>query len=189
MRKNYFVLLIVCMIIFNVGCAATKTKSISKSSETTTIDTKTNSSDIEKSSNNAQEQYLLYGNDRFGFSIEYPSDFVVKLVPDNDDGRIFSSKDGSAELTVSGINNILNENAKDDFDNLVKEHSNASYKHQERNWFVVSWGDGDKIVYEKEVVGRKVINRFIIKYPLSEKKKYDTIITHLNSSFKTPAID
>jgi uncharacterized membrane protein len=48
----------------------------------------------EQQTTKVQEQqvsYKHYGNARFGFIIEYPSDFKVKVVPDNGDGLIFQS--------------------------------------------------------------------------------------------------
>ena len=146
----------------------------------------------EKDSKTIQEQqvsYKQYTNARFGFSIQYPSSFVTKTTPDNNDGIILAAPDGSAELTISGNNNVLNETALSSYNNLLKSHSNASYKSQKGNWSVVSWIDGDKIVYEKEVVGKGSINTFIIKYPLAQKSSYDSIISQLNSTFKTPSID
>jgi len=135
-----------------------------------------------------QITYKKYANTRYGFSIEYPSTFVTKVIPDNNDGIMLASPDGSVELTISGINNVLNETAISSYNELIKNHSNASYKNQQGNWFVVSWMEGDKIVYEKGVVGKGSSNSFVIKYPLTQKKAYDSIVSHLNSTFKTPLI-
>lgn len=136
-----------------------------------------------------QVAYKQYVNARFGFSMEYPSTFVTKMIPDNNDGIILATPDGSVELTMSGVNNISNETVITSYNDLIKDHSNASYKNQQSNWFVVSWIDADKIVYEKGVVGKGSINTFIIKYPLTQKVSYDSIVSHFNSTFKTPSID
>lgn len=40
-----------------------------------------------------------------------------------------------------------------------------------------------------EIVGSGSINTLVIKYPSRQKEICDEIITHLNSSFKTPSID
>lgn len=94
------------------------------------------------SNNTSGVIYKLYTNGRYGFSIEYPSTFAVKVIPDNDDGRIFSSPDGEAELTVSGINNVLGETAQSCYQQELKEHPNAAYKVQRGNWLIVSWVEG-----------------------------------------------
>ena len=139
-------------------------------------------------SQNQQVLYEEYTNDRFGFAIQYPSTFMTKLLPDNGDGIILESPDKSAELTVSGINNVLNETPESTYNDLLKEHSNASYKMQEDDWMVVSWIEGDNIVYEKKVVGSGSSNTIIIKYPSNQKEYYSAIIAHLNSTFKTPLV-
>jgi serine/threonine-protein kinase len=130
---------------------------------------------------NQQVSYKKYYNARFGFSIEYPSTFITKDLPQNNDGIILGTSDDRVELIVSGIYNVLDETPKSIYNDLVEEHSNASYKVQEDNWMVVSWNEGDNIIYMKEVVGSNEINTFIIEYPLSEKDYYSTIISHLVS--------
>jgi hypothetical protein len=133
--------------------------------------------------------YKKYSNSRFGFSIDNPDTFITKVVPDNNDGIILASPEGDTELTVSGINNVLNETAQSLYSKLLKEHSNAAYKKQEDNWLIVSWTEGDKIYYQKSIVGAGSIDTFLIKYPIKLKDAYDSIVTHLNLSFKTPLID
>ena len=180
MKMNKLLIIFIVMSIYITGCGNQKYNSIKQNVKSA------NTNEI------LQEQkveYKQYTNGRFGFSIEYPSTFVTNVVPDNDDGRIFSARDDSTKLTVSGINNIFSDTAASVYNDLVKVHSNASYKKQEMNWFVVSWAEEDKIVYEKNVVGNGSIDTFIIKYPASQKKYYDSIVDHINSSFKTPFTD
>lgn len=133
--------------------------------------------------------YIPYTNDRFGFSIDYPSIFTKSSLPDNGDGITLSTEDGSTELIVYGSNNNLNETPTSTYNNLLKEHSDAPYKKQGGNWMVVSWIEGDKIAYQKSVVGNGSINTFIIKYPSNQNDYYSSIISQLNSSLKTPAIE
>lgn len=182
-----FGLVIICF--FTWGCNSKSISSGQKSNnleQNSELPTNSNAND---SFNESQISYKLYTNDRYGFSIECPNTFVVKVVPDNDDGRIFSSLDGDVELTVSGINNVLEETAQFYYQQILKEHSNVAYKAQTGNWLIVSWVEGNEIIYEKMVVGSGSINTLLIKYPLSQKKTYDFVISHLNASFKTPFID
>lgn len=142
--------------------------------------------------NKTQEQnvsYKLYVNGRFGFSIEYPSDFTIKVTPDNNDGLIFQSVDGKTELTVSGINNVSNDTVISEYNNLITQHRDAPYKKQEGNWFVVSWIEGNNIVYEKTVIGTGSENTFVLEYPISQKDYYNAIVSHLVATFKNPGID
>lgn len=163
----------------------------SESNKQNSTPNKTNTKNTQQI-NKTQEQkvsYKPYINDRFGFSIEYPSDFTVKVTPDNNDGLIFQSADGKTELTVSGINNVSNATVVSEYNNLLSQHSNAPYKKQEGNWFVVSWIEGNNIVYEKMVIGTGSENTFVLEYPTSQKDYYNAIVSHLVATFKNPGID
>lgn len=143
-----------------------------------------------KPSDSPKEQisYKTYKNERFQFSVEYPGTFITKMLPENGDGIKLGAQDGSANLIVSGINNVLDETAPQLLANLVREH-NPSYKIIKENWFVASWAEGDRIVYEKCIVGSGSINTFVIEYPVNQKEIYDPVVEHLNASFKTPSIN
>jgi tetratricopeptide (TPR) repeat protein len=143
----------------------------------------------EKKTNEEQTEYKLYTNGRYGFSIKYPSFFIMGESPANGDGITMHSPDNSVELTVFGSNNVFNETAASSYNKLINESSNITYKTQQGNWYVVSGIEGDKIFYEKYVVGNGSINAFIIKYPSSKTKEYDSTVNILNSSFETPEIE
>ena len=162
---------------------STTTSSVSTDNSSTTMNNN------EENTDTNQISYKKYNNARFGFSIEYPSDFVVKGDPANGDGVILSSKDGSGEITASGGNNVLGDTATSYYNDLISEHSNASYKKVQNNLVIVSWLEGDKIVYQKSIVGAGTIYTFVIKYPNNQKEKYDTIINHLTETFKTDKLD
>jgi hypothetical protein len=56
----------------------------------------------------AQQAYRHYRNSRFGVSGDVPSDWKAGPPPENNDGLVFSSSDGAATITVSGILNDEN---------------------------------------------------------------------------------
>lgn len=139
-----------------------------------------------------QISYSQYTSSRYGFSIEYPSNFKVTETSDNDDSILFQSPDGKTEMMVGGLNNDIDEikeTAVSRYNKELSEHSPVSYKRQEDNWFVISWIEGDTIVYEKDVRGKGSANTFWIKYPKSQKNYYKPIISHIVASFKTPEVD
>lgn len=133
--------------------------------------------------------YKKYANERYGFSIEYPDNFKVKVIPNNGDGIILQSQDEKAELTISGINNVLGNTAVSEYNELLSQHNAASYKIQKNNWFILSWIEDDKIVYQKTVVGSGSENSFIIKYPTSQKDYYNPIVSHFVDTFESPGIE
>lgn len=132
--------------------------------------------------------YRQYANSRFGFSIEYPDTFTASGSADNDDGTTLSSPDGSAVLTVSGSNNVLDDTVTSMYNTLLAEHSDALAKAYGDDWAEVSWKSGDNIVYEKCVIGTGSVNTFVFKYPAAEKDYYQAVISYIAASFKTPGV-
>lgn len=141
------------------------------------------------SSTEQQASYVRYTNERYGFSIDYPSFLVVKSPSASGDGITMKTADNSVELTVWGSNNSLDQSVTSVYNESIKEHKNISFKTQSENWFVISWQDGDRIFYQKTVIGTGSINGFVISYPFSQNKTFDPIITELSSNFKTPLTD
>lgn len=129
-------------------------------------------------------QYLKYGNARFGYFIDYPSSFIKGEAPVNNDGRTFTSPDGSAQLSVYGSNNVLNETPESLYKSLLNETKGPiAYKVLRKNWFVVSWKKNGKITYQKSFVGRGSVNTFIFAYPKTQARHFASITAHLEASF------
>ena len=130
--------------------------------------------------------YKTYKNERFLFSIDFPSDFVVGEMPQNGDGRRFSGK--SAELVVSG--NWVLEDIHGNIENYYKmtkewKHS-VTYERLTNNWFVLSGFDEDgKIYYSKTIYKKYDDNEDMIAitatltYDASENAYYGKIINHI----------
>lgn len=146
----------------------TQSQITDKTSDTDT-DTNKNININNHSSQPTKFTYKNYANSRFGFSIDYPDFLTNNSISTNGDGIILTSQTGDAKLTVSGINNSLNSTAKSEYNNAVSSNNNISYKIQSGNWFILSWVENNKIVYEKEIVGTGSINTFILEYPIDQK--------------------
>lgn len=195
MRKNIcFLILIIGLSL--VGCSSITTNNANNKSSSSNHTDKDVQPDhpvqstvnIFSESGSKDITYKEYQNGRFGFSIDYPSTFITKLVPTNNDGIILVSPDGSVELTVSGINNVFNKTVNSYYNEFLSEQKNISYKKLQGSWFIASWTEGEDILYTKEVVGTGSVNTFIIKYPILKKEYYDPVISRLLGSFKTPGI-
>ncbi len=131
------------------------------------------------------QEYLVYNNYRYGFSIDYPKDFKKGNPPTNGDGLDFCSNDGMVKLLAYGSNNLRNENLKQHYDlTLSNIKGNITYKVLENNWYVISWGDNNNIYYSKTFMGRGSLNCFIFSYPKNQDINYNSITTHINNSFK-----
>lgn len=127
--------------------------------------------------------YKSYTNPRFGFTVEYPTNFKIGPEPTNGDGREFSlgeAKIGAFAGHVEGwdIQTELNwaiEEAND---------SPISYKQVGHNWFVVSYKDkNDHIVYRKSVIKDGISYDIEITYPISQQNKYETMVEHVVKTF------
>jgi hypothetical protein len=132
----------------------------------------------------AQNKWKIYQNARFGYSIAYPSDLLVpRGEADNGDGQIFAGK--SAEMRVFGSNMLLNETMLKEFDAVVKERQNVSYKIYRKNFFVVS-GASDGVIFYRKTIAKSggAFVTFTIEYDESERETYDAIVTQIVKSFK-----
>lgn len=60
-----------------------------------------------------------YCNARFEFCVNYPQDlFVSKDVSDNGDGIVLTSSNKEVKLTISGVQNVLNEDLEGIYEDL-----------------------------------------------------------------------
>ncbi|CAM3156299.1 hypothetical protein [Sporolactobacillus spathodeae] len=133
-------------------------------------------------SDNINTSYNKYTNNRFGFSIEYPSNFNMGEAPTNNDGRTFS--DGQCNIIVSGSNNSMNETLNDNFSEAAVDVSNSiDYQVHKKNYYVLSYVKGNNIVYIKTFLNRGAFAQLNITYPSSLKSKYDPIVAHLVQTF------
>ncbi|MCI4677638.1 hypothetical protein K9U39_03065 [Rhodoblastus acidophilus] len=134
----------------------------------------------------AAAQWRLYHNSRFGATADYPADWKVEPAPENNDGRAFTSSDGRARLTISGI--FALEGREEEFAEKARplEGETVTYTARKGDWIVVSGLRGGKIFYRKAILscGNKVWNDLDIEYPKAEKAKYDAVVAHLADSLR-----
>jgi hypothetical protein len=129
-------------------------------------------------------QFRTYTNERFGFSIDYPPSFVPKEPPQNGDGMALESPDGTAILVVSGSNSsgVALSAYYDTAVRTVK--GELGYHTASKDWFVVTWKEGDRLTYQKTFVGSGSENSFTFSYPEGQKLEYDHMVTRIEKSFR-----
>jgi hypothetical protein len=128
--------------------------------------------------------FRTYSNERFGFRIDYPQSFIAGQPPENGDGMNFTSPDGEATLLVSGSNNA-GWTLRDYYNMYSKDiHGKVGYQKFGYGWFVVTWTEGDKLVYRKMFVGNGSENSFTFIYPIGERTLYDEAATKMEKSFR-----
>jgi hypothetical protein len=129
-------------------------------------------------------RYKLYGNSRFGYSVEYPAELLIPQgEAPNGDGQIF--RNDEAEMRVYGSNLLLNETLQAEYESLLKEKKGVTYKVVKKDFFVISGKDKGRIYYQKMMHGENDdFLIFMIEYPETKRAIYDEVVTRIVKSFK-----
>jgi len=138
----------------------------------------------------AQTKYQTYRNERFAYSIEYPSGLLKRQAPPaNNDGRIFRSNDGKIEMLVWGQHNALDRTFVGQYDDSLQKCGDAEvYKVFNERFFVISCTLNGRIFYQKTLqrggAEPEIFFTFTIEYPRDQKKKMDPVVKRISRSFK-----
>ena len=129
--------------------------------------------------------YQSYTNGRFGFTLQYPTGYVVDPPPSNDDGRKIHSEDFSI-LAYGGHTNIISQGETIEdyyYEDLSSIPGEIEYKRLTDKWYVLAYNDNGTSVYKRFYFGKSFHNTFIITYPASKARKYDPITSHISKTF------
>jgi hypothetical protein len=133
-----------------------------------------------------QNNYQVYTNARFKYSISYPADLLVpEGEAENGDGQVFKEKGGSSvEMRVYGGYNALNETLSNRYQKVIREWSNVTYKVLRKDWFVVSGLVNGKIHYQKTMLRGETFKTFEIEYDAVRGSTYNEVTDRISKSFK-----
>ncbi|OBS53418.1 hypothetical protein A8B73_06405 [Methylosinus sp. 3S-1] len=132
------------------------------------------------------ESWRQYRNARFGTTADVPADWTMGEAPENDDGRVFASPDGRAQITVSG-GFRTDQKAQEFADRLAPgKGETVTYRRRAKDWLAVSGTKGDRIFYRKALLSCNgtVWNSVAIDYPAAQKKKLDPLVTRVARSLR-----
>lgn len=131
-----------------------------------------------------QDKWKTYANARYGFSISYPENLLVPQgEADNGDGQIFSGD--AAEMRVFGSHSLLNETLLKEFNAVVKQSGNVSYKAYRKKFFAVSGTANGRIYYRKTAAkANGTFITFYIEYDEDERAEYDKITAKIAARIK-----
>ncbi len=131
----------------------------------------------------AEGAWRPYYNDRFGVTADAPSDWKMGPAPENNDGRIFTSPNGSATITISGSFSTM---PHDEEVAIRVEQKGAAitYKKITPRLVVVSGTKSDRIFYSKSILSchGTIWNDLRVEYPVADKDKYDALVAHVSAS-------
>lgn len=135
--------------------------------------------------------WITYRNDRFGTRIDYSAPMFRMLPPpDNDDGRTFEARGGSARFMVFGAHNVFDST----LDELIEENlaslgedEKVTRKRRGKNWYLHSGFRGGDFFLRKVLLSDDggVIHTFEISYAKSLKTKLDPMAARMADSLRT----
>ncbi|MHB0951237.1 MAG: SH3 domain-containing protein [Allorhizobium sp.] len=135
--------------------------------------------------------WITYRNDRFGTRIDYSAPMFRMLPPpENNDGRTFEAKDGSARFIVFGSHNVFDST----LDELIEEHlaglgegEKVTQRRKGENWYLHSGFRGDDFFLRKVLLSDDgaVIHTFEISYAKGLKPKLDPMAARMAQSLRT----
>lgn len=135
------------------------------------------------------KHFKEYFNDRFGFSVDYPADFKEQPPPENNDGQEFRSIDEKVQELAWGEYNDILDNVKTvsqhqafDKQMLAKDRWTVTYQPKGSNWYVLSGKKGQRIMYQRTIVGPSVVQTVRLEYPANLQSDYASIVERIARS-------
>lgn len=138
----------------------------------------------EENLKNGVFEYKNYLNERWKFSIEYPS-FFDEIVVNGDNINVhFTSTTYDGTIILDGWNREETKSIDELFAEELANIPDMPYKEKHDDSYVISWREGELICYKTVLIGAHSMNSFIMKYPESEKAFYNPILENIYASFK-----
>jgi hypothetical protein len=106
--------------------------------------------------------YRTYRNERFDFSISYPSNYLIAQESNTlkGDGRKFVSKDGRVEMVVYAHDNDLEQSLREIYEKELKPDRQITSAKIKDKWFAVSGYENGKVFYQKTILKDDIVKTF-----------------------------
>ena len=116
--------------------------------------------------------WKTYTNERFGFSVCYPSDLLrLEPAPDDNDGQTFIGSNG-AKIAAWGswnaMDSTLADSAREDEKRLANDAGKVTYKVIRKGFYVISGRKGDHIFYNRTALANGKLSAVELTYPTAE---------------------
>jgi hypothetical protein len=134
----------------------------------------------------AQDSHVwkTYTNDRFGFSVCYPSDLLrLEAAPDNNDGQTFVGSNG-AKIAAWGSWNATDQTLADSAREDEKSLGHVTYKAIREGFYVISGRKGDQIFYKRTALANGKFSAVQLTYPAADSALWNAISARVSQCFK-----
>lgn len=130
--------------------------------------------------------YETYQNEKFGFSVRYPSDLMQPTEEvGNGNGQAFEAPDGSASMFVYATDEATAEQVQRRFEEQTTNPDlNVTYQTRGDGWYVLSGYRGDHIFYERVEARDNTLKVVRMFYDRSQKARYDPVVQAVSSSLQ-----
>ncbi len=132
----------------------------------------------------AADGMAVYHNDRFGYTVDYPSDLLVPQgEADNGDGQVFKARKGDATLTVFG--QYLMKDLPSQCDALATARSfdgaNITYKVAKPDLSIASgYRKPGVVFYLKKVKAGGTCLSLELAYPIEDRGTFDSQVAKIS---------
>jgi hypothetical protein len=132
--------------------------------------------------------WKTYTNERFGFSVCYPSDLLrLEPAPDNNDGQTFTGSNG-AKIAAWGSWNAtdwtLADSLREDEKSLAGEAGKVTYRVNRGGFYVISGRKGDQIFYKRTALRNGKFSAVELTYPATDSAVWNAISAHVSQCFE-----
>ncbi|MEX0822296.1 MAG: hypothetical protein WD021_09145 [Rhodothermales bacterium] len=132
--------------------------------------------------------YVVFGDDRFGYSFVYPDTLLALSAEDSVAGvRRFVSPESTVVLTASAERWDYSEAVPAAFRERIRRRQSeggvVTYSTHRDSSFVVSGTVDARIYYEKSIFYDSTSARIVLTYPIGMRSAMDSVVTHISHSF------
>ena len=143
----------------------------------------------------AKDEWISYGNARFGYSMEYPDIFTSLEEPDNGDGIWLKTKGEKYALTISGGFNVLGEDGEGRLQARLREvaHIVPGSEAAGPGWYRVVYSDDggrdgkEHRFHEYGILDGENWASFILVYPLEERDRFAAAAARMEKNLALPS--
>ena len=135
------------------------------------------------------EETATYLNQRYGFTLSYPTARFRPQEPLSEEGRVWVSHDGNARLLAGALPNADGMNLRDYRELLLKQSypgAELDYAPVRDTWFVLSGTREGTMFYERVTFtcGGRLINSWAMLYPVEERQVYDRVLEKVARTYR-----